>query len=46
MNVRTRGVPKLNYREMIGVFLGCYTSKIEPKNYKEAMSDEFWINSI
>ena len=45
-NVRTLGVPKVNYREMMGLSLNCYTSIIETKNYKEALSDEFWINVI
>jgi len=24
----------------------CYTSKIEPKNFKEALKDEHWINAM
>ena len=34
----------MNYREMMGLSLGYYTSIMGPKNYKEALSDEFWIN--
>ena len=34
---------KSNYREMMGLILGCYTSTIEPKNYKKALNEEFWI---
>ena len=36
----------VNYREMIGLNLGYYTSIIEPKNYKEALNDELWIQAI
>ena len=31
---------------MIGLGLTCYTLTIEPKNYKEALNDEFWINAM
>ena len=36
----------MNYREMMGLSLGYCTSTIEPKNYKEELSDEFWINAM
>ena len=38
VGVRTRGKPKVNYREMVGYM--CYTSFVEPKNIKEALEDE------
>ena len=41
VSVRMRGVPRVNYREMIGLSHGFYTSTIEPQNYKEALNDEF-----
>ena len=34
-NVSTRGVHKVNCREMMGLNLGCYTSTIDPNIYKE-----------
>ena len=42
--VRTRNVPRINYREMIGHM--CYTSTIEPKNVKDALEDDFWIGAM
>ena len=42
--VRTRGKPRVNYREMIGNV--CFTSTIEPKNVKEALDDELWISAM
>ena len=36
----------MNYREMIGLSLGYYTSTIQPKHYKEVLSDDFWINAM
>ena len=30
----------------MGLSLRCYTFRIEPKNYKKALSDEFWINAM
>ena len=31
---------------MIGLRLSCYTSIIEPKNYKEALNSELWIQAM
>ena len=38
-----RDIPRVNYRDMMGLFLGYYTSIIESKNYKEALNNELWI---
>ena len=40
---RTRGV-KINFREMVQS--ACFVSNIEPKDHTEALSDEFWIQSM
>ena len=45
-SVWTRGVPRVNCRDMMGLSLGWYTSTIEPKNYKEALNDEFLIQAM
>ena len=42
--IRTRDKPRINYREMVRYV--CYTSPIEPKNVKEALLDEYWINAM
>ena len=34
----------MNYREMVGYT--CYTSSIEPKNFKEALEDEYWLTKM
>ena len=34
----------MNYREMVGYT--CYTSSIEPKNFKEALEDEYWLTEM
>ena len=36
----------MNYIEIMGLSLECYTSIIELKNHKEALSDEFKINAM
>ncbi|XP_019189509.1 PREDICTED: uncharacterized protein LOC109183937 [Ipomoea nil] len=41
--VRTRGI-KRYYLELAGYT--CYTSEIEPKTVKEALSDEHWIKAM
>ena len=42
--IRTKDKPRINYREMLRYV--CYTSPIEPKNAKEALLDEYWINAM
>ena len=42
--VQTRGMPRVNYRELIGNV--CFTSTIEPKNVKEALKDEHWVATM
>lgn len=29
-----------------GIVNSCFISKVEPKNVKEALTDEFWINDM
>ncbi|XP_019173231.1 PREDICTED: uncharacterized protein LOC109168701 [Ipomoea nil] len=42
--VKTRGKPKRDYLQLAGY--SCYTSQIEPKNVKEALTDEHWIKAM
>ena len=42
--IRMRGKLKVNYREMVGYT--CYTSSIEPKNFKEALEDKYWLTTM
>lgn len=37
----------VNYREMARMIsMACYTSTIEPKKIKEAITDEYWIEAM
>ena len=42
--MKTRDKPKRNYHDMVRFV--CYTSSIEPKNLKEALLDEYWVNAM
>ena len=42
--MKTIDKTRLNYRDMVRYV--CYTSSIELKNVKEALSDEFWVIAI
>ncbi|XP_012850949.1 PREDICTED: uncharacterized protein LOC105970659 [Erythranthe guttata] len=42
--IQTRGKPKVNYKEMARYV--CFTSTIEPKNVKEALLDEYWVQAM
>ncbi|XP_012855802.1 PREDICTED: uncharacterized protein LOC105975173 [Erythranthe guttata] len=42
--MKTRNKPKVDYQEMVRYV--CYTSTIEPKNIKEAIIDEYWVQAM
>lgn len=42
--IRTRGMLRGSLAELSGY--ACYTSKLEPKSYKEALQDEDWIRAM
>lgn len=44
---RTRGKRNVNYCEMCGIInMACYTSTNKPKNIKEEIANEYWIEAM